>query len=252
MSNQGNRIIVALDGGDLRSTTKLLHQIQTHVGYFQIGLEHITRIGGPQAVGIISDYGPVLFDGRFYDTPDIVRAAARNVSSNHVGMFTVHASMGTVGMKAAREGNEQGYTRIVTPQKSFSVPSKILAVTVLTSLSDEDSKQIFGASSKSKVLEFAHMALEAGLDGIICSPWELMIIGGDKELDCLIKVAAGIRSEWADRNDQIRVMTPAEAIKAGADYLVIGRPITEPGNGMTPLDAVRRINDEIAEALASM
>lgn len=249
MENPGNRIIVALDMGNLDSIKAILEKLQNEVSCFQIGLDILSRIGGPKAVSVIRDYGEVFYDGKFNDIPDTIREASRGVSSLGVKMFSVHASTGIEGMIAAREGNELGYCKTVTPQKSYSKISQILAVTVLTSLDDADTNLIFGAPSEPKVLEFARWAKLAGLDGIICSPQELKIIGGHEELSGLIKVTPGVRPDWAESGDQRRIMTPIEAIKAGADYLIIGRPITEPDNGMTPLDAVKRIKDEIAGAL---
>lgn len=130
--------------------------------------------------------------------------------------------------------------------------SKVLAVTVLTSLSEEDAHLIYGEPSKAKVIEFARWAKIAGVDGLICSPKELGVLGKCEEFDDLLKVTPGIRPAWSGKEDQKRVNTPAEAIKAGADYLVIGRPITKvPGTELlaTPPDAAKKIAEEIEQAL---
>ena len=122
----------------------------------------------------------------------------------------------------------------------------VLAVTVLTSLGEYDTYLIFGAPSKAKVLQFARDAKIAGCDGIICSPQELEFLGNYPELRGLLKVVPGIRPKWSVTGDQKRIMTPSDAIKAGADYLVIGRPITNPPKEVgSSVEAVKRIIEEI-------
>jgi orotidine-5'-phosphate decarboxylase len=150
-------------------------------------------------------------------------------------MFNVHASAGIEAMMAAVQN------------KGIS---QVLAVTILTSLEENNAHLIFGAPSKAKVLQLARDAKIAGVDGIICSPQELELLGKQKELAGLLKVTPGVRPEWAAAGDQKRIMTPGDAIVAGATALVIGRPITKPPQEVgTPADAARRIADEITEAL---
>ena len=124
--------------------------------------------------------------------------------------------------------------------------SQVLAVTVLTSLEENNAYLLFGAPSKAKVLQFARDAKTAGVDGIICSPQELELLGKQKELMGLIKITPGVRPEWAAVGDQKRIMTPLEAIRAGATALVIGRPITNPPVEIgSPANAVNKIVEEI-------
>ena len=128
--------------------------------------------------------------------------------------------------------------------------STVLAVTVLTSIDDEHCKLIYGQPAQDKVLEFALLARAVGMDGVICSPHELQYLTLQPELAGFSFVTPGVRPEWAATNDQKRVMTPGEAIKAGATALVIGRPITRPpANIGSPVEAVGRITQEIEEAL---
>lgn len=177
----------------------------------------------------------MFLDGKFDDIPNTVGEAAAAASGLGVAMFNVHASAGVEAMMAAVQNKGA---------------SQVLAVTVLTSLEENNAHLIFGAPSKAKVLQLARDAKIAGVDGIICSPQELELLGKQKELAGLLKVTPGVRPEWAAAGDQKRIMTPGDAIVAGATALVIGRPITKPPQEVgTPADAARRIADEITEAL---
>jgi orotidine-5'-phosphate decarboxylase len=158
-------------------------------------------------------------------------AAAGVASSLQVKMFNVYADSGIAGMTAAVAGAGN---------------SLVLAVTVLTSLTNDDVSYIYSNSTTEMVLQFALDAKRAGCNGVVCSPKELEMLGRHQELNGFLKVTPGVRPEWAEANDQKRIMTPGEAILAGADYLVIGRPITNPPQSIgTPVDAARRIATEI-------
>ncbi len=124
----------------------------------------------------------------------------------------------------------------------------VLAVTVLTSLGEDNVNLNFGSSDKAKVIQFTRNAKLAGCAGVVCSAKELPVIKNQKdypELIDIITVTPGIRPKWSVTNDQKRITTPAQAIKDGADYLVIGRAITNPPEGMTSVDAAKTIIDEI-------
>ncbi len=230
------RIIVALDVDNLDKAKSLVESLAPHVGCFKVGLELLTAVGGPDVVEFIhSAGGQVFYDGKFDDIPNTVAGAAKAVAGLNVKMFNVHASAGIEAMMAAVTNKEQ---------------SLVLAVTVLTSLEENNAHLIFGGPSKAKVLQLARDAKLAGCDGIICSPQELELLGKQKELAGLMKITPGVRPEWASAGDQKRIMTPAEAIKAGATALVIGRPITKPPQEVgTPADAAKRIADEIQTAM---
>lgn len=229
-------IIVALDVSSFQEAECLVRELIPHVDYFKIGLELLTALGAPQAIGLVNTLGgKVFFDGKFDDIPNTIAKASRSVSMRGVEMFNVHASCGIESMRAA----------VINKGSSIA-----LAVTVLTSTDDNNAQLIFGASSKAKVLQFARDAKMAGMDGVVCSPQELELLGKQSELRGLIRVTPGVRPEWAPANDQKRVMTPAEAIKAGADFLVIGRPITNPPESIgTSADAVKKIIEEIVAIL---
>ena len=227
-----DKIIVALDVDDLEKAKCLIEALAPYVGCFKIGLELISSVGGPQAVRFVHGLeGEVFYDGKFKDIPNTIGRASRAVSALGVKMFNVHASAGIEAMRAAVDN------------KGISL---VLAVTVLTSLEENNAHLIFGAPSKAKVLQFARDAKIAGCDGIICSPQELEFLGNYPELRGLLKVVPGIRPKWSVTGDQKRIMTPSDAIKAGADYLVIGRPITNPPKEVgSSVEAVKRIIEEI-------
>ncbi|QWR78901.1 orotidine-5'-phosphate decarboxylase [Candidatus Magnetomonas plexicatena] len=231
-----DRIIVALDVDSLEQAKALVESLAPHVGCFKVGLELLTAIGAPQVLEFVHSLGgQVFYDGKFADIPNTVGAAAKAVAGLQVKMFTVHASSGVEAMMSAVANRGT---------------SLVLAVTVLTSLDESNAHLIFGAPTKSKVLQLARDAKLAGCDGIICSPQELELIGSQKELSGLMKITPGIRPKWAAVGDQKRIMTPSEAIKAGATALVIGRPITKPPAVVgSPINAVKRIAEEISAVL---
>jgi orotidine-5'-phosphate decarboxylase len=231
-----DRIIVALDVSTLEEVRRLVEELAPYVGCFKIGLELLTAVGAPKVVEFVHALGgQIFYDGKFDDIPNTVGGAAKAVAGLNVRMFSIHASAGIEAMVAAVANKGQ---------------SLVLAVTVLTSLEENNAHLIFGLPSKATVLQLARDAKLAGCDGIICSPQELRVLGEQRELDSLLKVTPGVRPVWATAGDQKRVMRPAEAIAAGADYLVIGRPITRPPGGIgTPVDAARKIAEEIASVL---
>jgi len=231
-----DRIIVALDVDSLEKAKPLVESLAPYVGCFKGGLELLTAVGAPKVVKFVHTLGGKIFiDGKFDDIPNTVGGAARAAAGLNIKKLNVHASAGIEAMMAAVANKGQ---------------SLVLAVTVLTSLDENNTHLIFGSPRKAKVLQLARDAKIAGCDGIICSPQELELFGKQKELDSLLKVTPGVRPLWAAANDQKAIMTPGEAIKAGATALVIGRPITKPPAEIgTPVDAVKKIIEEIAMAL---
>lgn len=226
-----DRLIVALDVDSLQKAGPLVEQLVPYVGCFKVGLELVTAVGAPQAVRFVKERGgEVFFDGKFDDIPNTVAAASREVSRLGVKMFNVHASAGIEAMRAA-----------VTNKGD----ALVLAVTVLTSHSDETAREVFGATAAEKVVQMARLAVRSGIDGIVCSAAELPLLRPAGK--GLLKVTPGIRPSWSSAGDQRRVMTPRQAIEAGSDYLVVGCPITQPPPEIgRPVDAVRRILEEIS------
>lgn len=231
-----DRIIVAMDVNSLDKAESLVKILAPYVGCFKVGLELLTAVGAPKVVEFIHSFGGKVFlDGKFNDIPNTVGGAAKAAADLNVKMFNVHASAGVEAMMSAVANKGQ---------------SLVLAVTILTSFEENNVHLIFGGPSKAKVLQLARDAKIAGCDGIICSPQELELLGKQKELGNLMKITPGVRPKWASAGDQKRIMTPSEAIKAGAMALVIGRPITKPPAEIgTPADAARHIVAEIAQAL---
>ncbi|MBY0369589.1 orotidine-5'-phosphate decarboxylase [bacterium] len=231
------RLIVALDVDSLARATPIVEALAPHVGFFKVGLELITAVGGPTVVHHIQRLGgQVFYDAKFNDIPNTVGAACRTVGTIGAKLFTVHASAGLEALQLAAENKGS---------------AECYAVTVLTSFDDARCQHVFGGAPEPTVLKFAADALEAGVDGIVCSALELEALGREERFKELKKIVPGIRPSWSSAQDQKRVMTPAEAIKAGADYLVIGRPIMSPPMGIgSPIDAVQKILAEIQGALA--
>jgi len=231
-----DRIIVALDVDNLAMAGFLARRLAPHVGCFKVGLELLTAEGAPNVVKSVQlSGGRVFYYGKFADIPNFVAGASKVVAKMGVKLFYVHSAAGRKAVEAA------------VANKGASL---VLGVTVLTSIDEAECISIFGDKPGVKVLQFSRMLAEVGADGIICSPQELKLLGGQIELDNLLKVTPGVRPEWAAVGDQKRVMTPAEAIKAGADYLVIGRPITKPPAEIgTPIDAAKKIAEEIGMVL---
>lgn len=235
MNEPKEGIIVALDVNNLEAATKLVEVLAPHVGGFKVGLELMMAVGAPTAVKAVQALGGKVFlDGKFHDIPNTVAGAAKAIAVLDVLMFNVHASAGIEAMMAAVANRGQ---------------SLVLAVTILTSFEENNANLIYGGPTKAKVLQYARDAKLAGCDGVICSPQELELLGKRPELKDFLKVTPGVRPVWAAAGDQKRIMTPAEAIKAGATALVIGRPITNPPPEIGgPVEAAKRITEEIASA----
>lgn len=222
MYNIREKIIVALDTDNLKKVESLVKQLLPYVNYFKIGLELSTAVGAPTAIKLVHQLGgKVFYDGKFNDIPNTIAKASKAISNLGVAMFDVHASSGSESIRVAVKNKGK---------------SKVLGVTVLTSMSE----------AGDKVLKFTEILKKEGADGVICSPWEAKLIRQYKKFDRLLIVTPGIRPKWAPTKDQKRYMTPSEAIKAGSDFLVIGRPITNPPISVgTPLEAIKLIYKEL-------
>jgi orotidine-5'-phosphate decarboxylase len=227
------RLIVALDVSDIEDAKPLIALLAPHVGMFKVGLELLTAIGAPAAVAAVREAGGrVMYDGKFNDIPNTVAGAVKAAVGHGVDLITVHASTGAESIRAAVR--ESGSARVI-------------GVTVLTSIGESECFEIFGDSPTNKVVEFAKVLVKCGAPAVVCSPRE----AGELRGLPLLRITPGIRPAWAETGDQKRVLSPGDAIRGGADILVVGRPITQPPKGIGgPLEAVKRILDEIAEATA--
>ncbi|HEY1632808.1 MAG TPA: orotidine-5'-phosphate decarboxylase [Rhizomicrobium sp.] len=227
-----NPIFVALDTPDLSKAFALASSVKPYVGGYKVGLEFITA-NGPDGIRKIVALGvPVFADVKFHDIPNTVAGAARELAKVGAALFNVHASGGEAMMRAAREAAPE---------------SKIIAVTVLTSMSDADLEAVGQERpADAQVARLAKLAQLSGLDGVVCSPREIGLVRKACGADFLI-VTPGVRPKGAGLDDQSRVMTPAEAARAGADILVVGRPITAAAD---PAAAARAIFEEVAGVAA--
>ena len=227
-----NKIIVALDYEKESDALALVDQIDPNLCRLKVGKEMFTTLGMNFVKQLHQRNFDVFLDLKYHDIPNTVARAVRSAADLGVWMVDLHASGGLRMMEEAK--------RILEPYGKDA--PLLIAVTVLTSMEDLDLLQIgINASPMEQVLRLAHLTHRAGLDGVVCSPQEVEILrnacGEDFKL-----VTPGIRPIGADFGDQRRVMTPTAAIRAGSDYLVIGRPITKADN---PAEVLRSINASI-------
>ncbi len=234
------RILCAIDTTELDRATALAEALVGQVGAVKLGKEFFTA-HGPEGVARIKATGQRVFlDLKYHDIPNTVAGAVRAATGLGCFLLTVHASGGAAMLRAAVEGRGAAGT------------PRLLAVTVLTSLSDADLDAV-GQNTPvaEQVLRLGRLARGAGIDGLVASPHEVAPLRAALGPDCLL-VVPGVRPAWAGADDQKRIMTPAAAVRAGADYLVIGRPITRADD---PADAARRIaaeiDDEIDDEIAA-
>jgi orotidine-5'-phosphate decarboxylase len=227
-----NRLIVALDVSTADEARRLVRALGDTVCTYKIGKQLFTA-AGPQLVAEFVAAGQRIFlDLKFHDIPNTVRAAVHSAATLGVSMLTVHASGGPKMLRAAVEAAGQ------VPK-----PPMVLAVTVLTSLTEEDLKLIgINAKVQDQVLRLAALALDAGCGGIVASALEVHELRRALGSQFAI-ITPGVRPSGAPAGDQARVVTPGEAIAAGATHIVVGRPITEAQN---PAAAARAVLREIS------
>ncbi len=227
-----DRLIVALDVSSRDSALALVAALRPRVQRFKVGMELFTACGPPLVREIRDKGGQVFLDLKFHDIPNSVARAAVAAARLGVGMFTLHLSGGSMMVRRAVDELEAHCQVHRVPRP------KVLGVTVLTSLSAEDLDQIgVSRSIEDQVAALAGMGKAAGLDGVVCSPREARIIRETCGRDFLI-VTPGIRPDGGAADDQSRTLTPKAALEAGADYLVVGRPIVKSDD---PLEAAETI-----------
>jgi len=236
-NNPKDKIIFALDVEHFREAQQWVNLLKDRVGIFKVGKQLFTH-AGPKVVDMIRQKGQKVFlDLKFHDIPNTVARAGEEATKLNVAMFNLHALGGFTMMKKTVEGS-----RAVA--KSLGIPRPlILAVTILTSMDEETLKEV-GVQGPllEEVGRLAHLSMKAGVDGVVASPQEIGIIRqrcGEK----FLIVTPGIRPPSDKKDDQKRTLSPKEAISAGADYLVIGRPIKE---AKDPIEAVQRIIEDIS------
>jgi orotidine-5'-phosphate decarboxylase len=224
-----DKIIVALDVPTKKKALQLAEKLRDQISFFKIGLQLYTA-EGPEIIHAVSSIGAKVFlDLKLHDIPNTVARAVESANRLGVQMLTLHLSGGSEMIRAATAARA---SKMV-----------LLGVTVLTSANDETLREI-GIQDKvdNQVLRLARLGVEAGMDGVVASPHEIKTLR--RELGGKTKIVVpGIRPNWSESGDQRRTMTPREALEAGADYLVIGRPIAADSN---PHDAAAKILEEIS------
>lgn len=234
--NPKDRLIVALDLDSEEKAVAMAERLKNEVKFFKIGLELFSSCG-PSIVKRIGEMDCQLFlDLKFHDIPNTVAKAARAVTRLGIYMFNIHALGGYEMMKAAREAvaDEAEKLEIAKP--------KVLAVTILTSMDRKALKNAgVNANIKNEVLKLAKLAKSAGLDGVVASPKEVKSLRKALGKDFLV-VTPGVRPAASEAHDQKRIATPGQAIRSGASFIIVGRPITE---AKDPINAARNILQEI-------
>ena len=244
-------VLAAIDTADLEAAAAQAGRLGPSVAGIKLGLEFYMAQGAPgyrRIADLVASQGstggpaPIFLDLKFHDIPNTVAGAVRSVAPLEPLIVNVHASGGKTMMRAARDAACESADRLNLRRM------KVIGVTVLTSLDDVDLRRVGQAvPSRDQVLRLAELARESDLDGVVCSPQEIIALR-ERLGDDFLLVTPGIRPEWAAAGDQKRVMTPAEAARAGADYLVIGRPITADSD---PASAAGRIAAEIDAGIAA-
>ena len=231
VAGQGSRIAVALDVEDLDRAVALARELSGRVGWFKVGLELFVR-EGPRAVAAIAEYGPVFLDLKLHDIPTTVARSVASAAALDAGLLTVHASGGPVMLRAAAEA----------AQGSSGGRLRLLAVTVLTSTSDDELVAMGIDGAVVQVPRLAAMAISCGIDGLVCAPADLGRVREAVGPGPLV-VTPGIRAQASGTDDHARAMSAAQAVAAGADLMVIGRPITRAED---PVQAVETIVASLA------
>ncbi len=235
MSN--DKLIVALDFDDLHSANQTVSQLGNLVTWFKIGGQLFTTTGPTSVETFLNLGNKVFLDLKFHDIPNTVAGAVTAAAQTGASMINMHASGGFEMMRAASEAAAAQACALEIPRPM------LLGVTVLTSIDEPSFQRDFNTERKlgDQVAYLAELTQKAGLDGVVASPLEIELVRrvcGER----FLIVTPGVRPRWAAAGDQRRIRTPAEAIEAGADYIVVGRPITGADN---PREAAENVLQEI-------
>jgi orotidine-5'-phosphate decarboxylase len=231
MSPPPNPIYVALDTPEVKTALALAEAVRPYVGGLKVGLEFVSA-NGPEGIRRLVALGlPVFLDVKLHDIPNTVAGAVRALRHLGVSIVNIHASGGRAMMQAAKEAAGDAV--------------KIIAVTILTSLDDDDMNEVgFCADAPSQALRLARLARESGLDGVVCSAHDIAAIRGACGGDFLT-VVPGSRPAGSEVHDQKRFLTPGEARRQGADIVILGRPVTAAAD---PAAAARAVLAEVQPA----
>lgn len=234
--NIKDRLIIALDYSNMEDAKNIVEILGETVSFYKVGLELFLNSKGEMVEYLTQKGKKVFLDLKFHDIPNTTTMASLFAAKQDVFMFNVHASGGRAMMESVAKRVKEVNPEILS-----------IAVTILTSFSEDGLKETFKSelTLKELALNLAKLTKEAGMDGIVCSPWEAKAI---KELcgENFKTVCPGVRPKWSVANDQERIMTPKDAILNGCDYLVVGRPITKNEN---PVEAAKKVLAEIEEGV---
>ncbi len=226
-------VFCAIDTPDLSKAQKLAATLRGHVRGLKLGLEFFMANGAAGYKAVAPSGVPIFLDVKLHDIPNTVAGAVASLLPLQPAFMTIHTSGSAAMMRAA----------VDAAAKAGNARPKLLGVTVLTSLDAKDLAAVGqNTDTAQQVLRLAKLAKDSGLDGVVCSPEEVKVLRQALGPDFILMVP-GIRPSWAAAGDQKRVLTPREAVDAGATYLVIGRPITGADD---PAAAAKRIADELA------
>ena len=236
------KLIVALDKDNLNEAMEIVDAAGEAVEWYKIGSQLFCK-EGPMAVKTLKDRGKKVFlDLKFHDIPNTVANAVANAVKMGVDMVNVHASGGTEMMQRSIEAAKEA------ANDKTKVPM-VIAVTVLTSMNKDALNEVLNTTEKTispaeQVIHLAKLTKKSGLHGVVCSAHEINMLKKECGSDFVL-IVPGIRPAGAALGDQKRVMTPAEAANAGADYIVVGRPVLQADN---PAEAAKAINKELSIA----
>ena len=232
MKNADCRVIVALDYPEASAAFSFVDQVSPDLCRLKVGKELFTSAGPAFVEQLVARGYDVFLDLKFHDIPNTVAKACAAAAGLGVWMMNVHALGGRRMMEAAREALE----------KQGGHKPMLIAVTILTSMEQQDLAEIgLSGAPQENVSRLATLANQSGLDGVVCSPKEVEMLTQQEGREFAL-VTPGIRPAGAEVNDQKRIMTPGDAVRAGSHYLVIGRPITQAAQ---PIEVLRSIDDEL-------
>ena len=228
MTKATDKIVVALDVATKSEAMRLVEQLREQISFFKIGLQLYTAEGPEIVRAVIASGAKIFLDLKLHDIPNTVARAVESASELGVQMLTIHLSGGSEMIRAA----------VAARKREMS----ILGVTVLTSSTQHTLDEIGIEEQLDRhVLRLGNLGVAAGIDGLVASPFETRFLRNELG-DKITIVVPGVRPSWSEPGDQKRFMAPREALEAGANYLVIGRPITAHKN---PREAVERILEEL-------
>jgi orotidine-5'-phosphate decarboxylase len=239
------KIMLALDVDSREKAEQWVYRFKAHVGHFKVGLQLFTKEGPELLRSIRARGGRIFLDMKYHDIPNTVARACEAAASLGVDFVNVHALGGKAMMRSAAEALRTTAERMRLPRP------KLLAVTILTSHDARSLRQDVGlrGSPDAEVRRLALLAQAAGCDGVVCSPREVALVRKACGPNFVI-VTPGVRPQGAPRQDQRRTLTAGQALAAGADHLVVGRPITEASDPLEVLQALARDMRDVAERLA--